>query len=159
VRKGAPRTLPLWILVDGVLGTALFSYKAATLWFFTDHTKVFAVLANAMVFGIFFGPVVWSFFFAIVAPLLATAPDSAALIARVKKSFLLCGFLCSTLIVAVLMVQALRVERKERVMLSIVLLSSLAFNCVLGLFTLGIVCLKVYTFSFVFLSFHTDITD
>jgi hypothetical protein len=160
VRKGAPRTLPLWVLVDGLVGTALFSYKAATLWFFTDHTKVFAVLANAMVFGIFFGPVTWSFLFALVAPFLATAPDSAALIARVKKSFLLLGLLCSALIMgAVVMVQALRVEGEERVVLSIVFLSSLAFDIVLAMLACGIVCRKVCTFSFLCVPFHTDITD
>jgi hypothetical protein len=57
------------------------------------------------------------------------------------------------------MVQALRVEGKERVMLSILFLSSLAFDVVLGMITLGIVCRKVYTFSFVLTPFHTDITD
>jgi hypothetical protein len=159
VRKGAHRTLPLWGLVFGVLGTALFSYKAATIMFFTHHTKVFPVLAYAMLCGIFFGPALWSFFFALVAPFLATAPDSVAIIARVKKSFLLLGLLCSTLAVTVVMVQALRVEGKERVMLSIVYLSSLAFNAVLSMFAFAIVCRKVYTFSFVFVPFHTDITD
>jgi hypothetical protein len=156
VRKGAPRTFPLWILVFGVVGTALFSYKAATLRFFTDHTKVFPQLqlAYAMLCGIFFGPVVWSFFFALVAPFLAAAPDSARLIARVKKSFLLLGLLSSTLVVAAVMVQVLRVEGKERVMLGVVFLSSLAFNVVLAMFGLGIVCRKVYTLSFVFASFH-----
>jgi hypothetical protein len=159
VRKGAPRTLSLWILVNGVLGATLFSYKAATLCFFTsDHTKVFPVLGYALHFGIFFGPVAWSFFFALVAPFLATAPNSAALIARVKKSFLLLELLCSTLIGTVVMVQALRVEGKEKVMLSIVFLSSLAFDTVLAMLALGIVCRKVYTFSFVFVLF-TLITD
>jgi hypothetical protein len=67
VLKGAPRTLPLWILFCGVLGFPLYPYKAATLWFFTtDHT----LLAYAMLCGIFFGPVVWSFLFALVAPFL-----------------------------------------------------------------------------------------
>ncbi len=146
VRKGAPRTMSFWILVYGMLGTALCSLKAATLWFFSVHTKVFPVLGYAMLSAIFFGPVVWSFFFALVAPFLATAPNSAALIARIKKSFLLLGLLCSTLVVAVVMVQALRVEGKERVMFSIMYLSSLAFDIVLTMFALGIVCRKVYIY-------------
>jgi hypothetical protein len=159
VRKGAPRTLPLWILVHGMLGTVFCTYKAAALWFFTDYTKIFPLLAYAILYAILFGPVVWSFLFALVAPFLATAPDSAALIARVKKSFLLLGLLSSTLIMVVLMVQALGVGGKERVMLSIAILSSLAFDVVLGMITLGIVCRKVDTLSFVFAPFHTDITD
>jgi hypothetical protein len=158
VRKGAPRMLPLWILGTGVLGTALFSYKAATLWFFT-HTKVFPQLAYAMIFGTFFGPIVWSFLWALLAPFLATAPDCARLIARVKKSFLLLSLFCSTQVVAVLMVQALRVDGEGRVMLSTVFMASLAFNGVLAMLALGIVCRKVYTFSFVFVPFYTDITD
>ncbi len=158
VRKGG--TLPsLWILVLGVLGTAVCSYKAATLWFFPDHTKIFPAFAHAMFIGILLGPVCCSFFFALVAPFLATAPDSVALIARVKTSFLLLGLLCSTLVVAVAMVQALRVEGKERVMLSFVCLSSWAFDVVLEMLALGIVCRKVYTFSFVFVPFLTDVTD
>jgi hypothetical protein len=159
VRKGAPRTLSLWILMYGMLGTALFSYKAATLWFFADSTQVFPLLAHAILLGIFFGPFVWSFLFALVAPFLATAPDSAALIARVKKSFLLLALLCSTLMVVVMMVQALRVEGKERVTLSIVYLSSLAFDSVLAMLAFGLVCRKVDTFSFVCVPFHADITD
>jgi hypothetical protein len=160
VRKGAPRTLSLWILVNGMLGTYFCSYKAATLWFFTDHTKVFPVLAHAMRVGIFFGPVTWSFSFAVVAPFLATARDSTALVARVKKLFLLLGLLCSILVVAVVViVQALRAEGEESVMLSIVCLSSWAFDTVLGMLALGSVCRKVYDFSFVFVPFHTGITD
>jgi Na+-driven multidrug efflux pump len=156
VRKGAPRTLSLWILVSGMLGTSFCCYKAATLWFFTDHTKVFPVLAHAMHIGIFFGPVWWSFFFAVVAPFLATARNSAALVACVKKQILLLGLLCSTLVVAVAIGQALRAEGEERVMLNIVCLSSWAFDTVVALLALGIACRKVYGFSFVFVSFHTD---
>ncbi len=159
VRKGAPRTFPLWILVVGLLGTALHSYKAKTLWFSTDHSKVFPLLVHAILYGIFFGPVVWSFFLALVAPFLATAPDSAAIIARVKKWFLFSGLLCSTLMATVVMAQFLRVEGKERVMLSNVFLLSLAFSAVQAMLALGIVCRKVYAFSFVFVSFHTDVTD
>jgi hypothetical protein len=159
VRKGDPRILSLWILIDGVLGVIMCSYKAATLCFFTDHTKVFPVFVYAMLFGILFGPIVWSFMFALIAPFLATAPDSTAFIARVKKSFLLWGLLSSTLVVAVLMAQALRVEGKKRVSLSIVCLVSWAFDIVLAMLALGIVCRKVYTFSFVFVPLKTDITD
>jgi hypothetical protein len=152
VRKGDPRTLSLWILVNGMLGTSFCCYKAATLWFFTDHTKVFPVLAHAMHAGIFFGPVVWSFLFGVVAPFLA-------LVTRVKKLFLLLGLHCSTLVVAVAIVQALRAEGEERVMLNIVCLSSWAFDAVVAILALGIACRKVYGFSFVFVSFQTDITD
>jgi hypothetical protein len=160
VRKGASRTLlSLWILVYGILGTSLCFYKAATLWLFNDHTKIFPVLAHAIFIGILFGPVSWSFFFALVAPFLGTAPDSKSLVARVKNSFLLLSLICSTLVVTVGMVQALRVEGKERVMLSIVYLSTWAFDIILAMLALGIVCRKVYTFSFVFVPFHTIITD
>jgi hypothetical protein len=158
VHKGAPRTLPLWILIFGVVGTALCSYKASALCFFAHQTKVFQ-LAFAMLFGIFFGPSTWYFLFALVVPFLSNARDSVALIARTKKSFLLLGLCCSTVMVSVVMVQALRVEGKERVMLSTVFFSSLVFNCVLAMLALGIVCRKVHTFSFVIVPFHTDITD
>ncbi len=158
VHKGFSRTLSLWILFNSVLGAALFSYKAATLWFFTDRMKVFPVLAYAMYLGIFFGPAAWSFLFALIAPFLAIAPDSAALIARVKKSFLLLGLFCSTLMMAVVTAQALRVEGKERFVLSILYFSSLAFNAALAMLAFGLICRKVYIISRLCLRLFTLIT-
>jgi hypothetical protein len=143
VNKGAPRTLPLWCVAYAVLGSALYFYKAATLWLDSDYTKLLAHCTHAVMFGIFSGPLVWSFLFALISPFVATAPDSAALITRLKSAFVYMGLLTSLVIVAATGVQALQIEGKQRVVLSVVFLSSLAFDATLSFLALGVICRKV----------------
>jgi hypothetical protein len=143
VGKGAPRTLPLWCVAFAVVASALYFYKAATFWLDSDYTKLLAHCTHAVVFGIFMGPLSWSFLFALISPFVATAPDSAALIARLKSAFVYMGLLTSLVMVAATGVQALRFEGEERVVLSVVFLSSLAFCTTIYILALGFICRKV----------------
>ena len=156
VHHGGPRTLPLWFVAYGVFGAAFGFYKAAALWLSSDYTKLLAIVAHAILFGIYLGPCAWYFFIMLISPFLATAPESAALIILIKKAFMLSGLFSSMLIGAVTMAQAMRVEGEERAMLSIVFLSSLAFNIALAMLALGIVYRKVCAFSFLCMHFQTD---
>jgi hypothetical protein len=156
VHQGAPQTLHLWFVAYGVVGAAFGFYKGAALWLSSDYTKLLAIAAHAMLFGIFLGPCTWYFFIALISPFLATAPESASLIIRIKKAFMLLGLFSSILIGAVIMAQAMRVDGGERATLSIVFLSSLAFNVALAMLALGIVYRKVRAFSFLCVLYQID---
>jgi hypothetical protein len=104
-------------------------YKAAALLLGSDDSKLHAIVAHAMLYGFFWGHVRGTFSSRRFSPFWRPQPpESAALIIRIKKAFVLSGLFSSMLIEAVIMAQAMRVAGKERATLSIVFLSSLAFK-------------------------------